>query len=154
MPALYVDTSALVKRYVGEVGTIWVRRLLARPVRQGIYTAVLAQPETLSALQRKVRERTLSATDAQRLARRVQRHFARHYRLVAITPARVTQANRLVQTYPLRAYDALHLACALAVQETLQQYGLPAPLFVAADTALLAAASAEGFPVDTPLQHP
>ena len=31
MPALYVDTSALVKRYVGEVGTIWVRRLLARP---------------------------------------------------------------------------------------------------------------------------
>jgi hypothetical protein len=42
MPALYVDTSALVKRYVGEVGTIWVRRALARPVRQGIYTALLA----------------------------------------------------------------------------------------------------------------
>jgi hypothetical protein len=72
MPALYYDTSALVKRYVGEVGTIWVRRLLARPVRQGIYTAVLAQPETLSALQRKVRERTLSAIEAQPLARRVQ----------------------------------------------------------------------------------
>jgi len=50
MPALYVDTSALVKRYVGEVGTIWVRRALARPVRQGIYTALLPQPEALSAL--------------------------------------------------------------------------------------------------------
>ncbi len=154
MPALYVDTSALVKRYVGEAGTIWVRRLLVRPVRQGIYTAVLAQPEALSALQRKVRDRTLAAAEAQRLARRVQRHFARHYRLVAITPARVTQANTLVQTYPLRAYDALHLACALAVRETLQQYGLPPPLFVAADAALLAAASAAGLPVDNPLQHP
>jgi len=150
MPALYVDTSALVKRYVGEVGTIWVRRALARPVRQGIYTALLAQPEVLSALQRKVRDRTLTAAEA----RRVQRHFARRYRLVAITPARVTQANALVQAHPLRAYDALHLACALAVRDTLQQYGLPAPLFVTADDALLAAARAEGFPVDNPLQHP
>jgi len=154
MPAFYVDTSALVKRYVGEVGTIWVRRTLARPVRHGIYTALLAQPEVLSALQRKVRDRTLAATEAPRLARRVQRHFARHYRLVAITPARVVQANTLVQRYPLRAYDALHLACALAVWETLQQYGLPPPLFVAADDALLAAANAEGFPVENPLRHP
>jgi predicted nucleic acid-binding protein len=154
MPALYVDTSALVKRYVSEVGTIWVRHALARPVRQRIYTAVLAQPEVLSALQRKVRERTLPAAEAQRLARRVQRHFARHYRLVAITPARVIQANTLVQAHPLRAYDALHLACAIAVRDALQPYGLPAPLFVTADDALLAAAQAEGFLVDNPLQHP
>jgi uncharacterized protein len=154
MPALYVDTSALVTRYVGEVGTIWVRRALARPVRQGISTALLAQPEVLSALQRTVRDRTLAAAEAQRLARCVQRHCARRYRLVAITPACGTEANRLVQTSPLRAYDALHLACAHAVREALQQYGLPAPLFLAADNALLAAARAEGFPVDNPLQHP
>ena len=44
----YVDTSALVKRYVGEVGTICAP-LLARPVRQAIYTALLAQTEVLSA---------------------------------------------------------------------------------------------------------
>jgi predicted nucleic acid-binding protein len=105
MPALYVDTSALVKRYVGEVGTIWVRRALARPVRQGIYTALLAQPEVLSALQRKVRDRTLAAAEAQRLARRVQRHFARRYRLVAITPTRVTQANALGVTSRVRHDD-------------------------------------------------
>ena len=154
MPALYVDTSALVKRYVGEVGTLWVRRVLARPVRQPIYTSVLAHTEVLSALQRKVREGTLAGGDAQRLARRVQRHCARRYRLVAITPACVLQANALVQTHPLRAYDALHLACALAIREALQPYGLPAPLFVTADEALLAAARAEGFPIANPLQHP
>jgi hypothetical protein len=154
MPALYVDTSALVKRYVGEVGTIWVRRLLARPVQQPIYTALLAQTEVLSALRRKVRDGTLVAVDAQRLARRVQRHCAHRYRLVAITPARVAQANALVQAHPLRAYDALHLACAFAVREALRPYGLPAPLFVTADDALLAAARAEGFAVENPLQHP
>jgi predicted nucleic acid-binding protein len=154
MPAFYVDTSALVKRYVGEVGTLWMRRVLAHPVRHGIYTAVLAQTEVLSALQRKVREGTLPASEAQRVARRVQRHCADRYRLVAITPARVTQANALVQAHPLRAYDALHLACAVAVREALQPYGLPAPVFVTADAALLTAARAEGFPVDNPLQHP
>jgi predicted nucleic acid-binding protein len=56
MPAWYMDTSALVKRYVGEVGTLGVRRALARPVRQPIYTSLLAHTEVLSALQRKVRE--------------------------------------------------------------------------------------------------
>ncbi|HEY5867011.1 MAG TPA: type II toxin-antitoxin system VapC family toxin [Candidatus Tectomicrobia bacterium] len=154
MPAVYVDTSALVKRYVGEVGTRWVRLALARPVRQRIYTALLAHTEVLSALQRKIREGTLAVAEAQRLARRVQHHCARRYRLVAITPARVTQANALVQAHPLRAYDALHLACALAVRDALQPYGLPAPVFVTADDALLAAARAEGFAVDNPLQYP
>jgi predicted nucleic acid-binding protein len=154
MPPGYFDTSALVKRYVTEVGTAWVRHALARPRRQVIYTALLAQPEVLSALQRKVREGTLTAAEAQSLARRVQRHFARRYRVVAITPMLITQACTLVQAHPLRAYDAIHLACALTVQRILQQQALPAPLFVAADDALLAAARAEGFVVENPLLHP
>ena len=154
MPAAYLDTSALVKRYVTEVGSVWVRRTLSRPVQQVIYTTLLAQPEVFSALQRKVREGFLAATEAQRMARRVQRHFAWRYRVVAITPALVTQACALVQAHPLRAYDALHLACTVAVRGTLQQHGLTAPLFVTADDTLLAAAYAEGFSVDNPLRHP
>lgn len=154
MPMAYFDTSALVKRYVTEVGSVWVRHALARPQRQVIYTALLAQPEVLSALQRKVREGTLTATEAQHLTWRVQRHFARRYRVVAITPTRITQACALVQAHPLRAYDAIHLACALTVRRILQQQALPAPLFVAADDALLAAAAAEGFAVDNPLLYP
>lgn len=146
MPALYMDTSALVTRYVRAVGTLWTRRMLARPVHQRISTALLAQPEGLSALQRQVRQGAL--------ARRVQRHGARRYRRVAMTPAIVTQASGLVQAQPWRAYDALHLACALAVRDTLQQYGLTAPLFLTADAALLAAATAEGCVVENSLQHP
>ena len=154
MPAAYLDTSALVTCYVTEVGSVWMRRMLARPAQQVIYTALLAQPEVFSALQRKVREGTLAATEAQRLARRVQRHFAWRYRVVAITPVLVTQACAFVQAHPLRAYDALPLACAVAVRGALQQHGLLAPLSVAADEALLAAAHTEGCAVDNPPQHP
>jgi uncharacterized protein len=76
MPAMYFDTSALVKRYVSEVGSHWVRVTLAQSSQNVVYASALAQPEILSALQRKVRESQLAQVDADRLARRVTSHFA------------------------------------------------------------------------------
>ena len=107
MPALYVDTSALVKRYVVEVGSAWVRRALARPVHQVIYTAALTQAEVISALQRLVREGRLDTVQAQRLTQRVTRHFARPYQVLRITRPIVTQACAALEAHPLRAYDAV-----------------------------------------------
>ena len=63
----YVDTSALVKRSVAEVGSTWVRRLLAHPAQYVIYTAALSQVEVISALQRRVREGYTWVIDATRL---------------------------------------------------------------------------------------
>jgi predicted nucleic acid-binding protein len=153
MPA-YVDTSALVKRYVVEVGSAWVRRLLAHPAQYVIYTSALSQVEVISALQRRVREGSLAEAQAQRLAYRVTVHFAQRYQVVALTQVIVDQACVGLQTHPLRAADAVHLACALTIRRITQEQGLPPPSFVVADTALRAAATAEGFVVDDPLQHP
>ena len=50
--------------------------------------------------------------------------------------------------------DAIHLACALTIRRLAQEQGLLPPSFVVADIALLTAATAEGFVVDNPLQHP
>lgn len=154
MATVYVDTSALVKRYVAEVGSAWVRRLVARPVQQVIYTATLTEVEVRSALQRLLRERRLEAAQAERLTQRVMQHCTQRYQLIRITRPVVTQAGLLLERHPLRAYDAVQLACALTVRRSMHQRGMPPPLFVAADTALLAAAAAEGLTVDTPLQHP
>jgi uncharacterized protein len=154
MATLYVDSSALVKRYVAEVGSPWVRRLVARPRQQVLYTAVLTAVEVRSALQRLVREHRVDAARAQRLTQRVIHHCTQRYQLIQITRPVVTQAGTLLERHPLRAYDAVHLACALTVQRLMQRRGMPPPLFVAADVTLLAAAAAEGFAVDNPLQHP
>jgi predicted nucleic acid-binding protein len=150
----YIDTSALVKRYVAEVGSAWVRRMVARPVQDVIYTAVLTEVEVRSALQRLIREGRLDTAQAQRLTQRVLQHFTRRYQLIRITRPVVAEAGRLVEGYPLRAYDAVQLACALTVRRSMHRRGMPSPLFVTADTTLLAAAQAEGFPVDNPLQYP
>jgi predicted nucleic acid-binding protein len=153
MPSYYFDTSALAKRYVVEVGSSWVQAVVAQQSGQMIYTSVLTQPELVSALQRRVREGALEAHQAQHLAQQVLEHMTQSYALVAITPPVITQACALLHRHPLRAYDALHLACALAVREAIMRQQLSVPVFVAADDALLAAAAAEGFPVDNPLQH-
>jgi len=154
MATTYIDTSALVKRYVAEAGSAWVRRTVARPVHHAIYTAALTEVEVRSALQRLVRESRLDTTQAQRLTQRVLQHFTRRYQLIRITRPVVAEAGRLVEGYPLRAYDAVQLACALTVRRGMHRRGMPPPLFVAADAMLLAAARAKGFLVDHPLQHP
>jgi predicted nucleic acid-binding protein len=151
---IYIDTSALVKRYVAEVDSVWVRRMVARPVQHVIYTAALTEVEVRSALQRLIREGRLDTAQTQRLTQRVLQHFTRRYQLIRITRPVVTEARRLVEGYPLRAYDAVQLACALTVQRSMHRRGMPSLLFVTADTTLLAAAQAEGFLVDNPLQHP
>lgn len=154
MPPTYFDTSALVKRYVAEVGSAWVRRALAQPTSDPIYTSILAQPEVLSALQRKVREGHLERSRAQVLIQRVTVHVTRRYRLISVADSVVTEACRCLQDHPLRAYDALHLASAVVLRDRLRQLGLAEPHFVAADDTLLTAATAEGFVVDNPLRHP
>src|SRR2546425_3271296 len=53
-----------------------------------------------------------------------------------------------------KIYKKIKYLKVLTYERLLHQRGIPPPLFVAADDALLAAASAEGFPVDNPLQHP
>ena len=153
MPA-YLDTSALVKRDVAETGSAWVRRLLAHPAQYVIYTAALAQAEVISALQRRVREGRLEVAQAQRLGQRVTAHCAQRYQVISMTQAVVDQACVALQAHPLRAADAIHLACALTIRRIVQEQGLPPPSFVVADTALRAAATAEGFVVENPLQHP
>ena len=116
MATTYVDTSALVKRYVAEVGSAWVRRLVARPVHQVLYTAALTEVEVRSALQRLVREGRVDTAQAQRLTRRLGQHCTQRYQLLRITRPVIAEAGRLVETHPLRAYDAVQLACALLVR--------------------------------------
>jgi hypothetical protein len=154
MATTYAESNALVKRYVAEVGSAWVRRTMARPVHEVLYTAALTEVEVWSALQRLVREGRLDTAQAQRLTQRVTQHFTRWYQVIRITRPIVTQDGLVLERHPVRAYDALQLACALAVQRLMHQQRMPPPLFVTADDALLVAARAEGFPVDNALQHP
>jgi hypothetical protein len=60
----------------------------------------------------------------------------------------------LAERHPLRGYDAVQLAAALAVHRPRAAALLPALTFVCADARLNAAATAEGLTVEDPNDHP
>ena len=66
----------------------------------------------------------------------------------------VDEAIQLTRRRKLRGYDAVHLACALALNKPLVEGGLSSLIFVSADNDLLAAAEAEGLLTDNPNDHP
>lgn len=55
MAVYYLDTSALVKRYVQEQGTAWIGKLTDPATAHDLYTVRLAGPEMIAALFRKAR---------------------------------------------------------------------------------------------------
>nr|VFK62744.1 MAG: PIN domain-containing protein [Candidatus Kentron sp. TUN]VFK71948.1 MAG: PIN domain-containing protein [Candidatus Kentron sp. TUN] len=67
------------------------------------------------------------------------------YKIVEIEKSDFEKASRLVQKHPLRAYDAIQLACALKV---------PSATFLSADNRLIDIAQAEGLNVGNPNTHP
>ena len=58
---IYLDTSALIKRFVNEKGSLLVRSLVQRD--RAVATAKIAYAEIFAGLTRKLRERNLSKAE-------------------------------------------------------------------------------------------
>jgi predicted nucleic acid-binding protein len=148
----YLDTSAMFKQYVDEPGSTWLRAQVSSGT--SLVSSQLLIVEAVSALNRRVREGSLSSAEYQRV-RDVFREDCRvTYQIVSPTTAIVDLACELLERHPLRGYDAIHLATALAVRQSLRRQGLPTLIFISADDSLNAAASAESLAVDNPNNHP
>lgn len=153
MSDYYLDSSTLVKRYVQEVGTAWVQGLTNPTSPHTIITSAISEVEVISAAWRLVRMGTLPSQDALRLRQLLQTDILRFALINPDQPLRQL-AQDLLERHPLRAYDAVQLASALAAHRRLQANGLTGLIFVAADHRLLVAATAEGLTTDDPTLHP
>jgi predicted nucleic acid-binding protein len=151
--AYFIDSSALVKRYVIETGTDWVRGITRRRPTTRLYISLITAVEVTSAVARR-RGLTLSATRASSILSRFRKHLAGRYLPSAIAPALVKDAMKLANTHRLRAYDAVQLATALDLYRDWSANRLGTFVFVSADRDLNAAATAEGLTVDDPNAHP
>ncbi len=110
-----------------------------------ITISVLARVEVPAALWRKRRAGELRSDHAAALAAQFAADVkgtdvaAPRFALIAFQDAILTAATRLVARHPLRAYDAVQLATALAVIDA-----DPSMRFASFDSTLNAAAAAEG----------
>jgi len=132
---VFFDTSALVKRYIEEPGSTQVNEI-CREV-DALIISIVCLPEMLAALRRLVRENSLSLQDYQRTKRLILADLA-DAEISNLTPEVIKLAIHCLENNLLRALDAIHLGCALAMKPD---------LFVSSDRAQIAAAREEGLRV-------
>ena len=133
---IYMDTSALIKRFVTETGSETVTALLEKS--GPVVIAKLAFAEVHAGLKRKHREGFLSGQDYTLSVRQFEADWESYIR-VDLHDEIFRLARDLIRKHPLRGFDAVHLASALSVKRATGE-DLP---FAAADTRLLRAAASE-----------
>ena len=138
----FLDTSALTKRYVAELGSASVRALFRS--RKRIAVSRIAYAEISAAVARKERDEDLTTPRAEAIFRRLAADFDA-LEIVEVKAPVVTRVPDLVRRHPLRGYDAVQLACALVVRDAKASV-----TFWCADRALERAAQIEGLPTRRP----
>ncbi|MDP9011300.1 MAG: type II toxin-antitoxin system VapC family toxin [Pseudomonadota bacterium] len=124
----FFDTSAFAKRYIAERSSETVIALCEQA--DDLVVSVVCLPELISSLCRLVREKKLPRADYRKL-RGIAAADLADVDICQITSHILDTTISLLETHPLRATDALHVACALAVKPD---------MFVSADRRQLLAA--------------
>jgi predicted nucleic acid-binding protein len=154
---LFLDTSAIVKRYVNETGSEWVVVQCKQAADNTIILSYATLAEAVTAFCRKARlqdlNQRISESDRDHHIRIFRQDVEQQYTLVDVTKAVYTHAGDLCRIHKLRAYDAIQLACALKASGEFIALEKAAPIFVSADTDLLSIAEAEGLNIEDPNAH-
>jgi len=154
MGAYYCDSSALVKRYANETGSLWGRSLTDPQAGNNIFIAHITGIEVVAAIARKTRMGDISEHDAAAAIRTFKSHFTTQYQIVLMTTVIVDRAMELAEKHRLRGYDATQLASALVVHAELAASGVSQLVFISADANLNDVAQAENLSVQNPNDHP
>lgn len=136
----FLDSSALVKRYVEEAGSAVVGTLFRG--RKVLAVSRLAEVEVSLALARRARRGDLEEAEARVHAERLLRDLTA-LRVVELRQRTFDSARIVGWEYGLRAYDALQLACAIRLKA---ETAMPLT-FWSADESLNEAARTEGMRV-------
>lgn len=129
---VFLDSSAFAKRYIEEAGSQSVDDICQEATE--LCLSVICIPELISALNRRVREKSLLQKNYHTIKRALSEDV-RDITIINLIPEVITRTTRLLEDSALRAMDALHVACAL-------EWG--AELFVSSDKQQIIAAGKAG----------
>ena len=129
---VFLDTSAFAKRYVAEQGSDKVMAMCLKA--DSLVVSVICLPELISTLSRLLREKKLAKADYRKLKGEAMADLT-DVDICQITSEVLACVVSLLESHPLRAMDAIHLACALTVKPD---------VFVSADHRQLSAARKAG----------
>jgi predicted nucleic acid-binding protein len=141
---IYLDSSALVKRYIRENGTEALQSIMSGAAE--LITSKLTYAEIWSAFMRKFREGGLEKNSLDEAADRFDKDWD-HFFVVDFHDELLGTIKKLITRHALKAADAVHLSSALWIaNETKSNL-----TFIASDSGLLKAAEAEYLRVVNPI---
>ncbi len=154
MGSYFLDSSAIVKRYVSEKGQSLILTLCNPAEGHELYISQTTLVEVVAALCRRAREQSITITERDRLINVFRRPSQKMYGIRRITADLYTSAANLCRSHKLRAYDAIQLASALKLRDKALGEQALVPIFVCADNELLSIAITEGLSVENPNDYP
>lgn len=154
MNIYFLDSSAVVKRYVNERGSPWIQGITDLTANTIIIVARIAWVEVLSAFARLQREGKIDPLDLTTTIQLFQYDWETQYQLVEIDQEVMETAGHFVQKHPLRAYDSVQLASALILSPFFSKSDSTMFTFVSADDRLLNVAQTEGLMTENPNNYP
>jgi predicted nucleic acid-binding protein len=156
MALYYFDSSALVKYYVTEPGSAWVRQLIDERAaetshfRHVILVAEITRVEVAAGLAVIERVNRIRRVERDRAYAHFIAQLVHRYAIIPLTTTDLETAAALTQRHPLKAYDAVQLAAALRSHHGLSAHPFT---FVCGDTTLNSAAQTEGLSTANPFDH-
>src|SRR6266566_24225 len=154
MATYFLDTSAIIKRYIFEPGQAWILSLCNPAQGHDLYISQAPLVEVVAAICRRAREKSISSAERDPLISVFRQDSKQGYNIWPVTTDLYHAAGDLCRSHRLRAYDAVQLACVLALRQFTLANQAPEPIFVCADVGLLDIASIEGLQVENPNNYP
>ncbi len=146
--ALYLDTSALVKVFADEEGSAQARDLVGGPAPAEILlVSRLGYTEASVSLARMVHFGRIPAADLPKHLGALDAYWEESIQEVALSEEVLQDARQLAQRFPLRTYDAIHLASAREAKRMLRGVFEGELRFLAFDSGLVKAARGLGFAI-------
>lgn len=154
MGTYFLDSSAIVKRYVTEQGQAFILSICDPNNRHDLYISQIALIEVVASMCRRTRENDVTVADRDRFIELFIRDSRKAYGLQLITNTLLISAGNLCRLHRLRAYDAVQLAGALRLRDKALSNQAPPPIFVSSDNNLINISLAEGLAVENPNNYP
>jgi len=148
--AYFLDSSAVVKHYVTEMGSARVQSITAVISGHELYLSDLTIVEVCAAMSRRRRDGSLSDAQTAALRDEFLADIDNLYLPTAMSDSIIDRAVALTELHVLRASDAVQLATALELNRERISAGLIALSLVSSDQSLLRAAAAEGLAIENP----
>jgi predicted nucleic acid-binding protein len=126
-----MDTSAYAKRFIEEEGSDEIDNILFQATELGI--SLLCVPELLSAINRKLREKTITRSQYSEIKSRFFEEI-NDIDIILLTDEVIRKSIMLLEKNVLRTLDAIHIACA---------YEWNADMFLTSDKKQIKAAKKE-----------